>query len=228
MCAEIVGFDVDILDQHLADQVVDLIETTLGPTPLVRVGRAPKILLVYRRAADFSKIQTPQLFLDGQKLKVEALAEGQQFVADGIHPETGRPYRWTDESPETVHISVLPEVIEDQTRSVISEAERLLRAAGAKPRREESKGPRKPKAHGFAGNFFKAVNEAALADIASWARAVFPRARLEPGTGAWRISSNDLGPTLRRTCRSILTVSRISAKKSPLPPLISFNVTAMP
>ena len=196
MCAEIVGFDVDILDQHLADQVVDLIETTLGPTPLVRVGRAPKILLVYRRAADFSKIQTPQLFLDGQKLKVEALAEGQQFVADGIHPETGRPYRWTDESPETVHISVLPEVIEDQTRSVISEAERLLRAAGAKPRREESKGPRKPKAHGFAGNFFKAVNEAALADIASWARAVFPRARLEPGTGAWRISSNDLGRDL--------------------------------
>jgi putative DNA primase/helicase len=47
-CGEILGLDVDILHQELADQTVHLIERIAGPTPLVRVGHAPKILLVYR------------------------------------------------------------------------------------------------------------------------------------------------------------------------------------
>ena len=101
LCGEVVAFDVDVPVQELADQIVHLIEHTLGPTPLIRVGMAPKILLVYRPESPFSKVQTPELLLpNGIKVKVELLAQGQQFVADGIHPKTGEAYSWTNLSPE--------------------------------------------------------------------------------------------------------------------------------
>jgi hypothetical protein len=188
---ELAPFDVDILDQELADRVVHLIETALGTTPLVRIGRAPKILLVYRPAQPFGKIQTADFVMpDGAKAQIEVLADGQQFVADGIHPDTGQPYTWTDGSPETVPLAELPVVTEGQVREVIGQIEQLLRKAGAKPRREH-KEPRKP--NGSGGNFFELTNEAALADISLWARSLFPRARFEPGTNAWRVSSKDLG-----------------------------------
>ena len=204
-CAEIVAVDVDILDQHLVDEIVHLTETRLGPTPLVRVGRAPKILLVYRWERPFRKIQTAELFLpDGQKLKVEVLAEGQQFVADGVHPDTGEPYRWTDESPETVHLSTLPLVSEEQVRNVIAEIDQLLHEAGAKPKEasgangadaEEQRSTRAAPNGG--SDFFRRVNDTALGDIGRWVRSLFPRARFEPGTGAWHVASKELGRELQ-------------------------------
>jgi Bifunctional DNA primase/polymerase, N-terminal len=193
LCGEIIGMDVDIPARALADGVVHLIETKLGTTPLARIGNAPKILLVYRPERPFCKLQTSELFLpDGTKLKVEILAEGQQFVAAGVHPETGQPYTWTDGSPETVMIDKLPVVTEEQARAVIVEAERLLRTAGAK---EKEKPKQKP--NGSGGGFFGQINTAALANIEIWARALFPRARLHAGTGAWRVSSEDLGRDLQ-------------------------------
>jgi hypothetical protein len=51
----------------------------------------------------------------------------------GIHPDTGQPYHWIDESPETVRLAELPVATEQVARSIIAEAEALLlRAAGAR------------------------------------------------------------------------------------------------
>jgi hypothetical protein len=190
-CERIVGADVDVPVQALADQIVNLAEVAFDATPLVRIGLAPKALLVYRSVAAFSKIQTPEMFLpDGTKCKVELLAKGQQFVCDGIHPDTLKPYRWTGETPETVRLDDLPAIDEEQARAFIEDAERLLRAAGAKekakPQRHERTDP------GQGGKFFGEVNRRCLADIQAWVGAIFPRARFEPGTGAWRVSSVDL------------------------------------
>ena len=195
LCQEVVGFDIDVVDCDLVEQLVALIERALGASPLVRIGRAPKTLLVYRPDQPFRKLQTPELFFaDGAKAKVELLADGQQFVADGIHPDTGKPYRWTDRTPADVPLEELPFVTEEQARAVIAEAEQILRAAGAREKEKPQPKPRKPNGH--AGDFFHQVNTAALADIAAWARSLFLRARFEPGTGAWRISSKDLGRDL--------------------------------
>lgn len=199
LCGErLIGVDVDVPVQLLADQIVILAETAFEPTPLVRIGLPPKILLAYRVETAFRKIQTPELFLrDGTKCKVELLAKGQQFVCDGIHPDTGKPYWWTRETPETVHLDELPAIDEEQARGFIEGAERLLRQAGAKEKERT-----KPNGHdhtghrGQAGTFFLAVNRAALSDIKAWLRAIFPRARFEPGTGAWRVSSAELGRDL--------------------------------
>ena len=40
------------------------------------------------------------------------------------------------------------------------------------------------------------VNSAALANLAAWVPELFPNAKLQPGTGAWRVSSKDLGRDL--------------------------------
>jgi hypothetical protein len=194
LCGEVVAFDVDVSIQELADQIVHLIEDNLGPTPLVRVGMAPRILLVYRPESRFSKVQTPELVLPNIiKVRVELLAEGQQFVADGTHPNTGQPYTWTGGSPEDVPIAELPVIAEAQARDVINEAERLLRTVGA---REKEKPRREYKPSSSGGSFFGQVNTAALANIEAWAPTLFHQARFQPGTGAWRVSSEDLGRDL--------------------------------
>jgi putative DNA primase/helicase len=109
LCGDVVTFDIDVLDAELVDRIVALIEGKFGPTPLVRIGRAPKTLLVYRPKDKFRKIETPELFFpDGSKAQVELLAEGEQFVADGIHPDTGEPYHWTDRTPADVPLGELP------------------------------------------------------------------------------------------------------------------------
>jgi RecA-family ATPase len=195
LCGDIVGFDIDVLDQALVDQIVELIEDRAGPTPLKRIGLAPKLLLVYRTEHPFTKIKTPELFFpDGGKAQVELLAEGQQFVAAGIHPETHQPYRWLDQSPADSPLEVLPIVSQGDARALVDLAEQFLRAAGAKEK--EKPEPTHPIPNGRPGNFFAQINAAALADIPAWARLLFPHARFEPGTGAWRVSSKDLGRSL--------------------------------
>jgi AAA domain/Bifunctional DNA primase/polymerase, N-terminal len=45
--------------------------------------------------------------------------------------------------------------------------------------------------------FWKNVNTTALQNLESWVRSLFPRAKFQPGTGAWRVSSRDLGRKLQ-------------------------------
>lgn len=50
--------------------------------------------------------------------------------------------------------------------------------------------------HDRPGNFFRQVNNAALADLKAWVLELFPNAAFQPGTGAWRVTSADLGREL--------------------------------
>jgi len=196
LCGLVVAPDIDVPRQELADRIVYLFEERCGLTPLVRIGKLPKILLCYKAERPFSKIQTPELYLpDGTMVKVEVLAQGQQFVADGVHPQTRQPYCWTNGSPETVPIGELPVVTEDQVRAAVAEAERILRGAGAKPK-EKRKGEHGPgKAN---GDFFEQVKRAALANIAAWVCDLLPGAKFQPGTGAWRVSAGGGDPPADR------------------------------
>jgi len=65
-------------------------------TVLKRVGLPPKRLIPFRCTAPFKKLVATFKAPDGVLHKVEVLADGQQFVAEGIHEETQQPYRWTD------------------------------------------------------------------------------------------------------------------------------------
>lgn len=96
---DIVGVDIDILETDLASAIVEKADVLLGKSPLLRIGREPKVLLVYRSAERMKKRSLG---------KIEILGEGQQFVSYGIHPDTGQPYKWPFQSPVDVPIHELP------------------------------------------------------------------------------------------------------------------------
>jgi hypothetical protein len=67
----------------------------------------------------------------GRKYQTEILGNGQQFVAYGIHPETGKAYVWTEgDGPVFVYIDDLPVITEEQCREIIREFEKLMVARG--------------------------------------------------------------------------------------------------
>lgn len=208
LCGRLLGVDIDVPVPALAEQMDSLAERILGATPLRRIGRAPKLLRCYRVAELMAKVETPELFLpDGIKVQVEVLAQGQQFVAYGIHPDTGREYEWPDSGPDAVPLDDVPEVSADAVRAFVAEAEALLRRAGAKREGETDapppppgamQEPARPDHSARAGSdFFREVNRRALADCERWVRRLFPKARWQTNAaappGMWRIASSDLG-----------------------------------
>lgn len=102
--------DCDILDEDLAAQVYDIAMEELGVTPFQRVGRAPKIVLIYRMAGDDLAIPTHSyVFLndrgaietDGEgddvvaKNAIEFLGAGRNFTCYGLHHKTAQSFDWS-------------------------------------------------------------------------------------------------------------------------------------
>lgn len=115
--SRVIGIDIDILDAEIAGAVRREIESRLGQTPLVRVGRAPKVLLVYRTTAPIEKIALHP---------IEVLGTGQQFVAYGVHPDTGLPYQWPVEAPMDTPLEELPEVTPEAVKEAAEAAFALV------------------------------------------------------------------------------------------------------
>lgn len=110
------AFDIDVTDPVAAQAIQDMIEHVVGKALPTRVGRAPKRLLVVAGVQGLRK-RTFKFEIDGEKHLVEFLATGQQFVVDGIHPKTQRPYTWTSPlvAPDDLALvtqAVLDEVFE--------------------------------------------------------------------------------------------------------------------
>lgn len=133
LCGDVVGLDLDVADPALAIQVGALADAMLPTTPLLRIGRAPKSLRVFRAEGVHQKISTPALLLpDGTKVQVEALGVGNHFVAFGIHPDTKRPYNWPGQSPLDVPFTDLPVLPSATLHAFLAVAEAAMRAAGGK------------------------------------------------------------------------------------------------
>ncbi|SFR50837.1 DUF3987 domain-containing protein [Thiomicrospira sp. ALE5] len=65
---------------------------------LYRVGLAPKVGIPFLSKAPMSKLKSKDFYPaddKDEKNQLEILGDGQQFVAAGIHPDTGEPYAWT-------------------------------------------------------------------------------------------------------------------------------------
>ncbi len=110
----LVGIDIDLADDpDGAHRVQGLAEERFGKT-FIRVGQWPKRLLLYRTDVPFPKLKAG---------KVEILGLGQQFVAFGIHPDTGKPYYWLDgDSPMDVELADLPVFDADMAKAFLAEA----------------------------------------------------------------------------------------------------------
>jgi hypothetical protein len=112
-CGEVVAVDIDLLDPAVAAQVEEIAAGVLGASPVVRIGQAPKRLLVYRTDEPFRAIRAHP---------IEVLGLGAQFAAYTIHPGTGRPYAWPVEELVDVHVADLPTTTEAAVRRFLAEA----------------------------------------------------------------------------------------------------------
>ena len=113
----VAGIDIDVTDAAVADELVNIAYRLLGTTPAVRIGHAPKRMLVYRTQAPFKGIKAHPL---------EVLCLGQQFVSYAIHPGTGQPYQWPETSLADLRIEDLPVISEAQARAFIDEGLAIL------------------------------------------------------------------------------------------------------
>lgn len=101
----ICAVDIDVLDEQFAHDYAEWCRDNLGVT-CERVGKAPKMLLVYRaEEANWGKSTSAWFaepseenkpFKEKVKQRLEVLGRGQQFVAYHVHPDTGKPYEWVD------------------------------------------------------------------------------------------------------------------------------------
>lgn len=101
--------DIDCLDPELAEAVYRIAVEVLGDTPFVRIGRAPKMLLIYRVSTGEELRTTSFSFLhegkpDGDN-RIELLGNGRNFTVYGLHHGTGRSFDW---SRGTMHPAIAP------------------------------------------------------------------------------------------------------------------------
>lgn len=133
----LIGIDADIDgDDPLAQKVFDLWCMTcaeLYVNPL-RIGKPPKFLIVARTAKPLHKITSAWFEKDGRRIRVEILGKGQQFVAYHTHPETGKPYDWS-QAPISADLASTPYdelrfVSPDQLRMLLDAFEKACLEAG--------------------------------------------------------------------------------------------------
>jgi hypothetical protein len=209
-CGILRAVDIDVHDADLAKALQDRAAAVLGPTPLLRVGKAPKLLLCYRVVDPRPKAETLVYLLPDQSLaQIEILGLGQQMVAFGTHPDTKAEYTWPASGPDIVPLLDLP--IIDATAEaefLIDATAMIIEAHGVEPPKEETeKKFERARSHSsqesdnakpdLGTNFFRSVNSAALHGLDRWVKRLFPAAQWQDNAttppGAWRVSSADLG-----------------------------------
>lgn len=124
------ALDIDVLDAELAESIQDIADRVLGNAPY-RIGQPPKRLMPFRLVGEpFKKIKLSwrglgaQLHPPDKPAAVELLTHGQQFVALGTHPATGKPYQWHRDPDLSLPHGLLPPL--NQSR-----AAKFMRALGA-------------------------------------------------------------------------------------------------
>jgi hypothetical protein len=135
-------FDIDIRDPEAAAAVEELVRQRFDErgTVLVRIGNAPKRAIPFRTNTPFKKIQISFDVPKGHpEEKLELLGDGQQVVAFGIHPDTGKPYQWFGGEPGEIPLHELPLITEDEAKQLVNDAAELLAQFGYNRRGKKKK-----------------------------------------------------------------------------------------
>lgn len=121
------GIDIDVYDSEMIEAVIKALAIFNGDNFLRRVGKPPKTLIP-AYCEDVEKKITSNKWLDenGAINQIEILSSGQQFVAFGIHPDTGKPYEWSGDLLSH-SLPVIPQIV---ITGMLQKFDRLAAARG--------------------------------------------------------------------------------------------------
>jgi hypothetical protein len=142
--------DIDVTHTEAAEAIEALAKERFEDRGfiLTRIGNAPKRAIPFRTDSPFPKLVVNLTGPDGSTHKIELLCDGQQFVVDGIHPDTRQPYSWHGGEPWTVKHADLPHISQDEARQLIDDAADLLVREFGFKRADKLNGNGKPKSNG--------------------------------------------------------------------------------
>lgn len=106
-CGHLVALDIDDETEDGALALQSRAFGAFGETPLIRIGQAPRRVLLYRAPEPFPSIREKE---------VQVLGRGTQVVLFGLHPKTERPYTWPRATPLDISLKDLPLISEGGAR----------------------------------------------------------------------------------------------------------------
>jgi putative DNA primase/helicase len=120
--------DIDINNEEAARAIEDYVRERFEEHGYIlpRIGKPPKRAIPFRTDEPFAKIVTNVVAPNGSAEKIEFLADGQQVVVAGIHPETRRPYGWHGGEPGQIARNDLPYIREEEAQHLIDEIVDIL------------------------------------------------------------------------------------------------------
>ena len=113
--------DLDITDENAIRTIEQLVRANHEEHGLVllRTGKPPKLAIPFQTSTPFNKLVVNLIAPNGGTHKIEFLGNGQQMVAAGVHPETGKPYRWHGGDLCNTRRDELPYIHEADARALV-------------------------------------------------------------------------------------------------------------
>jgi hypothetical protein len=128
LCRTSPTVDIDVTDPDVAAEIEAMVFDVVGEKCGVKFGRAPKRAIIFRTEKSFAKMATPFFTApNGDACRIEILANGQQTIVFGTHPDTHEPYRWHGELGAHADLPVLTA---ETARVIVDKSTDIMRAKG--------------------------------------------------------------------------------------------------
>lgn len=170
LTGEVVAIDVDTPDKDTADAInAMMMELSASKDAPYRIGKAPKRCYIFRTNSPRSKASTGAYLINGHKCQIEAMGVGQQVIAYGVHPDTGRDYEWFNGSPAETRLDELPEIDHADVDALLERAEAYFAERGelvkkaSKPHANDNRPREADSDHPWSR-----LNQRAYADLDAW------------------------------------------------------------
>jgi putative DNA primase/helicase len=129
LSTKLVAIDIDVMNQKCANAILKEVVNRFGTDVLVRQGKQPKLLVLFKTQDD-EIIKKHKIHLKdglGEIHQVEILADGNQFIAFGTHPDTQREYNWISmRTPINTVVDELPSISLAEIRDFLLNLYKIL------------------------------------------------------------------------------------------------------